>query len=442
MLEHNSTLANRQWLSFVTSTGLSPIVSMAKFSNFSWAEENLKHVETRWEDFKEKGNNALLADPPGIDEAIRMYEAAFLITQQPFPQMRTLENIGQKRPDSALSRFIKASGTNGEPLMLLFLMPYLMKPLIASDKEEIAPGIFLNRTFPNRPAAICKSNIAAARLKRYRLKGDPTDLEEALADAEEALNLCPEYVKGHSRMVSVLTRLATDLDISEEIRRDLRKQAASKRLEIKTFEELIKILPWNGIVLKEVGWIDEPQYTFMYEQVRWDYIMEQLRRLAEREEVFGGGGGGGGDGDLSRSLSLPYPTTQMIIQVSISLVASGGGGGQSLAFDISYIAAHFQRGKVDRLRYARVDSGGSEQLRESPHGMGTKLALERTIDFTAKWILDIMVPAQRRNPKTVRGFEVAALVLGQGLVCHQEELTLALQEKLKVVGLHCPKVLV
>jgi tetratricopeptide (TPR) repeat protein len=406
--------------------GLSP--------GFSWADQLEARVEPRWAEVKERGNAALKAGK--LDEAIALYQGAFAITQQPFPQLLALEAIAEEHPKSPLAKFATATGPTATPLMLPLLSPFLPKPLLRDAEQELMPGLVLKRMHPNRPAAICMANIAAARMKRDA--GDAgeengkSDLRQALDDASAAAKLCPEYVKAHSRTAAIMLRLARTPNVAEEEREDLQKRAQEKKRQVADFNELVGMLPWNGPALEQVGWIDHLQYSFLYEEARFLEVTKSLRRAAgeHTREAKGGArrrGEEGADGGRREGIwsvirdrfmggGSTIPISKMTMNAGISLV--GKDGGQCAVFNISYADANFNRGKVDALHYEMVDNTGEEQLEKSepPHGRATKRALENTVNLAAKWLDELQHPEPTEEEPRPRGFRIGTLVIGQGLV--------------------------
>ena len=405
---------------------------MCAQDHFSWADVLEERIDPRWSELKEQGNEALRAD--SLTTAINFYEAALSVTQQPLPQLRALEAVGARHPTSALARFATTEGVGGAPLMLDLLPQYLPMPLLRNNKQQLAPNVELNSTYPNRPAAICMANIAAARMKRLA----SGDLEQALKDATEASELCPEYVKAHSRVAAILVRLAKAPDLSEADRSELLERAKRKKREVAGFEKLTAMLPWNGPALEQVGWIDPWQYQLLYEDARFEALMTRLRATNWRTAHAPGGEF---FGKAEEALAPCFGDNRLAVHAAISLVAKDGG--QFAMLNLSYFdAAQAKKGKIDGLRYVGVAHDGAELLEEPPHGRGTDAALRRTIVYASGWLDELQgdFGTLQRNGKPRYGFKVVSLMLGQGLVCHKEAFEAALRENMDKAGLECPMV--
>ena len=101
-------------------------------------------MEPRWAEVKERGNAALKAGK--LDE-IALYQGAFAITQQPFPQLLALEAIAEEHPEVALAKFATATGPTATPLMLSLLSPF---PASLDAEQELMPGLVLDAPQPAR----------------------------------------------------------------------------------------------------------------------------------------------------------------------------------------------------------------------------------------------------------------------------------------------------
>ena len=209
---------------------------------FYFADEPARRVEPRWAELKDLGNVELAKG--NYAGAIALYTDALLLATTRRPQFGVLSKLSfgnGKQLNAAVSNKILGFLPSPED-------PYQFEH--AGRRRQIQPL--------NKPAAICLANRAAAHLK-------VDNPQKALADGIEATRWCPEYLKGHHRVVR--SHLA------------LKQKAAAKKVkaEIKQFEAMFA-MPDYSLAMLAVGWISQTTQQLQYQEGRYK---EAVRRLEE-----------------------------------------------------------------------------------------------------------------------------------------------------------------
>jgi len=138
-----------------------------------------------------------------------------------------------------------------------------------SDQFEVLKPGFRN---PNKPAAVCLSNRATVHLKCGRVK-------EALSDAQEAIQLCPMYVKAHYRYAQALEQQGDKAS---------KKKAAETLKRIKEHTLVCGLGQfWDACAALTVGWMDMDNFMFNLERVREDIIWNRIIQDHEAKYVAG-----------------------------------------------------------------------------------------------------------------------------------------------------------
>jgi hypothetical protein len=148
---------------------------------FSLAEEMAGEVDNEWIKLKVLGNASLKEDHPA--RAAELYERAWSVTMAPYPQLSALRELADEHPGSSLARALALEGA-----VLRRLTALLVRTRAAQqDFATAVGGVKVTLSWPNLPAAICRSNRAAALLALPRDdSGDDDRAADALADALDA----------------------------------------------------------------------------------------------------------------------------------------------------------------------------------------------------------------------------------------------------------------
>jgi hypothetical protein len=202
-----------------------------------------RFIEPRWEKLKLAANSELSSG--NYRSAIALYTDALLLVTTTQPQFNLLAKMSfcnGKKFDAGVLNTIIAFLPSPEP-------PFRLQH---SGRQRIIQPL-------NEPAAICLSNRAAAHLKA-------SDATKALADGIAATKWCPEYVKGHYRVVRAYKSLG--------------KGAAAKEVEqeIKQYRQM-SVLPDYSMALLGVGWIDMVYQQTRYRDARLEETVRRLKVL-------------------------------------------------------------------------------------------------------------------------------------------------------------------
>ena len=244
--------------------------SWQKFSVAEYFAE--LRVDPAWKVRKKQGNAAMSAGD--LQTAADEYLAAASLALGPFERMtgrgtlmafcRTLSawaegSAGAKvaaTPELVknIARFLAEITRDISPPVAPKLPPRVLQS--AQKREQIL-------RVPNQAAAICFANRSCVllQLKRY---------QEALKDARMATKLCPEYVKGHLRVLRALQALG-------------RTQAAErKQQELDDYDTARRIYPSAEVALLAAGWISWLDASFVYGPVRQREVLKHiLNRTAQ-----------------------------------------------------------------------------------------------------------------------------------------------------------------
>jgi tetratricopeptide (TPR) repeat protein len=211
----------------------------AKFNmtlDFSVADHFATRVDACWQEHKQQGNDLLKAGD--LDGAVNCYTEGFNVADG---------SACSKRLVSAFS--VESSPIRENKDITHRILSFLELPPVAPE--------------PNLPAATCLSNRAACLLQQGKH-------EEALADAQLAVKLCPEYVKAHQRV----RRAYEALGNKKEARRSQKSLADYKKMAVR----------WYAHAMLALRWIDCDTMEQVYSSQR---SLEALRRIsAKRPDCF------------------------------------------------------------------------------------------------------------------------------------------------------------
>ena len=232
-----------------------PPVRYDDYKEWSVARASCASLHPRWEQLKDEANIALKEGD--TERAIAGYTKALKVAD----------------PDVFVTGLFAALA-DASPRC----MPCADR--LVGAQQDIAPFIRQHvggpaANEPNWPAALCLSNRAACHLRQDRP-------EVALADAERATRLCPEYVKGHYRRFQALTALGRV------------EEAADVKAAIERFSQLSQVGAasevahgiWLGLRLVHVGWLELDTYLSTYEPLRARRWREQYGAAAWRERGY------------------------------------------------------------------------------------------------------------------------------------------------------------
>ena len=205
--------------------------SSDRYLIWSVAEKHAQRVHPRWEVLKDRANEALHAGD--IERAVAGYTEALAIADGVTGVAAMFDALSTRDETSAGSRLVG------------------MRDAIEPIVRRCMPGPIAARGEPNKPAAICLANRASAHLKAGRAT-------EAVGDARAATKFCPEYVKGHHRLMQAL-HAAGDTN-----------EAAVVQVQLARFRQHSDMKPgfWLGFRLVLIGWIDHITYLKAYESPR------------------------------------------------------------------------------------------------------------------------------------------------------------------------------
>ena len=217
-----------------------------RYRTWSIAEEHARRVDPRWKVLKNRANEALHAGD--IERAVAGYTEALAIADGVTGVTAMFDALSTRDETSAGSRLVG------------------MRDAIEPIVRRCMSGPIAARGEPNKPAAICLANRASAYLKAGRAK-------EAVGDARAATKYCPEYVKGHHRLMQAL-HAAGDTN-----------EAAVVQVQLARFRHLSDLKPgfWLGFRLVLIGWLDHITYLDAYESPRsydWLCLAQNLQATA------------------------------------------------------------------------------------------------------------------------------------------------------------------
>jgi tetratricopeptide (TPR) repeat protein len=332
-------------------------------------------IEERWKCFKQDGNDSFQAGEH--DKAIKSFSDALSLTTAPLEQIRTFKSIAMDGgAEGTLSKVVK--------LVWPAIDSFISKPLMWNVPDQCgAPQPKpVWKTVPNQPAAICLANRAAVYLQR----GQSGDYEKALKDGKEAIGRCPEYLKGHTRVMRAKQKLGD------------KSSAKKKNVEIQQYTQLCEMMPWNGPALYMIGWITGHTFEYLYQLVRYQFTMAKLLELGIREVKFHLSVVGlqGGQWAVVNLMSTRRRAVHGVPQGAYS--------------------TEFKQYKVNGLRFYPLDARNAQRLDEPPHGSASDACLEMLLGADTA-LLAVWVQALKD-----KGIRVPEIVLGQGLVMHADTL--------------------
>ena len=210
---------------------------------------------------------------------------------------------------------------------------------------------------PNQGLAICCANRSAAWL----LDGN---FEEALTDARRATDADPGYVKGHRRERAALVKLSRVAEARE------------KDEELQIYDRAKDAYPAESLALIAAGWLSFERASFIYGPLRFDACLEELRA-----------GGGFRECEARPSL-VPFQ------------------GGQCLMLSLCY--GWPRDFCVQCVDWVLVDAEHADLAEQPPNGTASAMALAHAPTRIANFVHEV----------DAYGFDVVAVMLGQGLTDH------------------------
>lgn len=230
------------------------MMSTGEYRAWSVADEYAHLVDSRWEELKEHGNEELkLKD---FQAAIDYYTSAYSIC----------DDDGTGR----VGAFFEALNTHLEDSVAHGILG------ARQDIEPILQQLIRTPCFedgePNKPAAICLSNRAAAHLKLGNTL-------KAVQDAHKAVTLCPEYTKAMHRHKQALIAdgqddvagyMARQIGLLDRMaRKDTRREKPERDLPNAGEGEASGI--WLGFRLVFTGFLSGDKYVKTYEEMRAEH---------------------------------------------------------------------------------------------------------------------------------------------------------------------------
>lgn len=230
---------------------------------------------------------------------------------------------------------------------------------------------------PNMPAAICLANRSAAHLSAGRAA-------EALADAKEAAETAPEYLKAHKRILVAHTALGNKKDASE-----LKEYIAA-------FEAAVHVLPSAAIAMLVAGFSDWEAHVLVYEPIRQRAAAQIIRATCGDSLCF-----------MAANFSLvPFQ------------------GGQCLMMNVHWVDEEMRRRSVEAFRFLQIDNDHGRDLELPPHGLPSSRAMQHCPMLIHKWVEEV---------QDDYGIQVTSVKCCQGLV----ELTGVIGAALERGGIKC-----
>lgn len=258
---------------------------------------------------------------------------------------------------------------------------------------------------PNLPRAICHANAAAARLRQLKAHdedhaasmaryagGLPPHIRKmgaqirvqladvALKAAEDAAMVCPEYQKGHHRVLSALKAKASQIEQSGDDDATLMEagmcmqKAADVETAMRHYDLAHGHLPWSGIAVQMAGFLHEHEYERAYARAYLDHEMRTLKQAADMKSPLTG-----------RPYNIP-----MLVIVKASLVPCGGG--QALLICVERrqeILGRLEAHNHDGLCFRTLDPRHGDIVEAPPHGRASKQALRNYPPFLSRFLADL-----------------------------------------------------
>lgn len=200
-------------------------------------------VDPAWLELKNLGNREFRAGR--YESAKRAYRDAAQVATSPRRGLDTLVDSLQRTgaPVDSARRITT--------VVARYLHPPVEWRRRRRGKLEVVPA-------PNRPAAVCLANRAAVLIKQKRFA-------EALDNARAAVELCPDYTKGHYREMRCHELMG---------RADDERAARERMAECKRFAGMYVD---QSMVLFRLGWV-EGAHLAPYAAVRFHACLEHIRR--------------------------------------------------------------------------------------------------------------------------------------------------------------------
>jgi len=321
-------------------------------------------MDKHWMQHKDTGNEALKEGD--LDEAVKCYTNAARLAERPLYGLAVLKMEGRQWAKSCALRSLLSIDD-----VLRLIGQYFSKPpcvrevKFAKEAPERLRNIRQKYKEPNRPAAICYANTAAALIKQGKYK-------EALAAAKCSVKADPEYVKGHHREMRSHELLGSAA------------LAKEKQEEIRDFGLLIDRYPYYMCSLMSAGWISWEDDTYLYGGLRFDIIAQWV--LSQHK-----------DGE------------KPILGVSCSLVPFQGT--QSLMCNIRFVSSTFSIQEVKCVDFCPTDSENGDDLELPPNGIASAKSRQNAPRMIQCFI--------KKLSGKVSG-DVTSLTLGQGLMEMQD----------------------
>ena len=333
-----------------------PVKPKGRWQEFSTSDFLAARADTIWVAAKEAGNKLLAAKE--YEAARREYERGALLAIGPIANGSLdafLEGVfTATREESPLRRVVQTDDLRS----VIFEYAATAWPHTRTLANSL--GDEMTAAYPNRGAAICWGNRAAAWLMEGRA-------EEALADAQRARESDPEYLKGHRRELSALRRLGRKED-AEDVYEGLR-----------AYGELRSTYPTEAMTYFKLGWIDLKRAQLIYGAMRFNICAPLLAKEIGPE----------GKCEVRASI-VPF------------------GECQVLTFSVTYGFPRWNQQTVNAVDWYVVDTKNGELADKPPNGFASEKAME---------VVDIRLGIFIAEAESY-GLKVVAVCCGQGLTDH------------------------
>mmetsp|Transcript_21420 Transcript_21420/g.32861 ORF Transcript_21420/g.32861 Transcript_21420/m.32861 type:complete len:373 (+) Transcript_21420:1111-2229(+) len=221
--------------------------------------EDPKRIDCSWLHYKDEGNKEFKKG--NYDNAINLYNKALCIATSPKMQsdglFLILKSMQKKADESSAIRLVLENQELVDNIILSFL-PKSPNLKLKDDQYDMDE--------PNLPAAICLANMATCQLKNLDLLADAAD------NANLARIYCPEYLKGHEKLLHILELT------------NFTEEAKNIQHQLQCYQAMINGSQWNGPALHFAGWIDRSTLS-RYESSRREDIIQLCKKKCPR--VFG-----------------------------------------------------------------------------------------------------------------------------------------------------------
>jgi hypothetical protein len=399
--------------------------AMARYDElgkFSLARALEVLVNPRWEALKDRGNDALKAGEPGV--AIIWYKRAESLTDSNNAATAFFKVVGGL--GGAGARLADAEVDLRDAL--LRFLPDGPRAIVPFDAEAVRRASTLGEpsegSEPNLPRAICLSNTAAA----WRKAGKH---QAALDAALDAVAFCPEYIKGHHRLVQCWRAVGKE------------SEAAELEMQLGLLATMRQRMAWMGGNMLCFGWVGALAYEQIYGPAYFRHECQKVAELKKRVTVLASIGARVGiaacgvcDGTrcCGRHAEAVRPPSRTIALLIVGCSSASRvcwavpvGGGQWLTVGVEYrsVGASLMEGgpperRHDMMHMAMLDSENGDIVQLPPHGRASKASVEA------------FPPALFGFLRQLRehGIEPEHLCLGQGLTVFER----SMKKRLKKAG--------